>query len=40
MKNMNALIAEEQRRQAMLDGNTAALDALLSDGLVLSLIHI
>ena len=34
MKNMNALIAEEQRRQAMLSGDITALEALLSDGLV------
>lgn len=34
MKNMSALIAEEQRRQAMLGGNIAALDGLLSEGLV------
>ena len=34
MKNMNALIAEEQRRQAMLSGDIAALEALLSEGLV------
>jgi len=34
MKNMNALMAEEQRRQAMLSGDITALDALLSDGLV------
>lgn len=31
---MSALIAEEQRRQAMLNGDTAALNGLLSDGLV------
>ena len=31
---MNALIAEEQRRQAMLSGDIAVLEALLSDGLV------
>jgi len=31
---MSALIAEEQRRQAMLNGDVAALDGLLSDGLV------
>lgn len=34
MKNMNALMAEELRRQAMLGGNTASLQALLSDGLI------
>lgn len=34
MKNMNALMAEEQRRQAMLSGDIAALDRLLSEGLV------
>ena len=34
MKNMSALIAEEQRRQAMLGGDIAALEALLSEGLV------
>jgi hypothetical protein len=34
MTNMSALIAEEQRRQAMLGGDIAALDALLSEGLV------
>ena len=31
---MSALMAEEQRRQAMLGGDIAALEALLSDGLV------
>ena len=31
---MNALIAEEQRRQAMLSGDIAALEELLSEGLV------
>jgi hypothetical protein len=34
MKNMSVLIAEEQRRQAMLSGDIAVLEALLSDGLV------
>jgi ketosteroid isomerase-like protein len=34
MTNMSALMAEEQRRQAMLGGDIAALEALLSDGLV------
>jgi hypothetical protein len=31
---MSALMAEEQRRQAMLGGDIAALEALLSEGLV------
>ena len=31
---MSALMAEEQRRQAMLGGDIATLEALLSDGLV------
>lgn len=34
MTNMSALMAEEQRRQAMLGGDIASLEALLSDGLV------
>ena len=34
MKNMSVLIAEEQRRQAMLSGDIATLEALLSEGLV------
>jgi ketosteroid isomerase-like protein len=34
MKNMSALIAEEQRRQAMLSADITTLDGLLSDGLV------
>ena len=34
MKNMSALMAEEQRRQAMLSGDIAALEELLSEGLV------
>ncbi len=34
MTNMSALMAEEQRRQAMLGGDIATLEALLSDGLV------
>jgi ketosteroid isomerase-like protein len=34
MTNMSALMAEEQRRQAMLGVDIAVLDALLSDGLV------
>jgi ketosteroid isomerase-like protein len=34
MKSMSALIAEEQRRQAMLGGDIPALDRLLSEALV------
>lgn len=34
MTNMSALMAEEQRRLAMLGGDIAALDGLLSEGLV------
>lgn len=34
MTNMSALMAEEQRRLAMLGGDIAALDGLLSEGLI------